>query len=159
MSTEDGKLLAAFAAYWRSMGYAPKTSRTTADDLRLLAARQPLAECSTLDLHAFLAERSGEVAPATLAVTVRGCGRSTAGAARRSTATTRPLAALAEGAGDPGAVRHRAEHRRLLASIDGNDLLAVRDRALLCGAVGHRDAPLARSPAWHWATSTWPTAS
>ena len=72
MTSEDGKLLAAFTAYWRSMGYAPKTVENYCRDLRLLATHQALSECSTLDLHAFLDERSGEVARGTLSVTVRG---------------------------------------------------------------------------------------
>ena len=124
MSTEDRKLLAAFTSYWRSMGYAPKTVENYCRDLRLLATHQPLGECSTLDFHAFLAERSGEVAPATLAVTVRGLRAfyrwrsealdcdDPARSLRSPKVPETPVRSVTE-----------HEHRRLLASIDGNDIL------------------------------------
>ena len=152
MTNEDTTLLSSFAAYWRSMGYAPLTAENYCRELRLLAERRPLSECSVLDLHAFLAERSEQVSAATLAVTVRGLRafyrwRSAvldcddpARTLRSPKVAEVPVRSVTE-----------LEHRRLLASVSGSDLLAVRDRALLAvlWASGMRRSEIARMELSH----------
>lgn len=152
MNDEDASLLAGFASYWRSMGYSPITSDNYTRELRLLATRQPLASCTTLDLHGFLAERSTQISAATMAVVVRGL-RAFYRWRSEALGCDDPAKVLRSPKVPEVPVRSvtESEHYRLLTSITGNDLLAVRDRALLgvLWASGMRRSEVARMELAH----------
>ena len=147
MTNEDVRFLDAFAAYWRSMGYSPETCHNYSRDLRLLAEQLPLGECTALDLHGFVSQRSTEVGPSTLSVTVRGLRAfyrwrasvlecdDPSKSLRSPRVPETPVRSVSE-----------LEYRRLLGSLVGNDGLVVRDRALfsLLWATGMRRSEVAR---------------
>ena len=79
----------AFAAHWRLLGQSEHTIECYLGVLRRFAQRTAIETATPLDLRAYLTERSLTVSAATSLLTCGRCGRSTAGARRCWSATTR----------------------------------------------------------------------